>query len=88
MRKVILSYSGGLDTSVLIKMIQEKLESEVVTLIVDVGQQEDFEEIVAKSEPFEVDNIIDFVKAVSNLKQQYSAKTDDSTSLKPHQSLF
>jgi argininosuccinate synthase len=45
MRKVILSYSGGLDTSVLIKMIQEKLESEVVTLTVDVGQQEDFVEI-------------------------------------------
>jgi argininosuccinate synthase len=45
MGKVILSYSGGLDTSVLIKMIQEKLESEVVTLTVDVGQQEDFVEI-------------------------------------------
>jgi argininosuccinate synthase len=41
MKKVILAYSGGLDTSCLIKWLQQK-EYQVVALIADVGQQEDF----------------------------------------------
>lgn len=47
------------------------------------AEKEDFEEIVAKAEPFEVDNIIDFGKAVSNLKDQYR-KSNNSDLLKPH----
>lgn len=43
--KVVLAYSGGLDTSVMIKWLQEKYNAEVVTAIVDVGQKEDFSEI-------------------------------------------
>ena len=39
--KIVLAYSGGLDTSVLIKYIQEKYAAEVVTVTVNVGQQED-----------------------------------------------
>src|SRR6476659_7183678 len=35
--KVVLAYSGGLDTSVAIRWIQEKYDMEVVTLTVDVG---------------------------------------------------
>jgi replicative DNA helicase len=38
--------------------------------------REDFEEIVSKSEPFEVDNIIDFGKAVLNLKSQCQKSAD------------
>jgi len=41
MKKVLLAYSGGLDTSVAIKMIAEKYNAEVATLTVDVGQDED-----------------------------------------------
>jgi argininosuccinate synthase len=37
MQKVVLAYSGGLDTSVAIRWIQEKYDMEVVTLTVDVG---------------------------------------------------
>jgi argininosuccinate synthase len=37
MQKVVLAYSGGLDTSVAIKWIKEKYDMEVVTLTVDVG---------------------------------------------------
>lgn len=40
--KTVLAYSGGLDTSVCIKWIQNKYDSEVVTLTVDVGQNRDF----------------------------------------------
>jgi argininosuccinate synthase len=39
--KIVLAYSGGLDTSVLIKYIQERLNADVITVTVDVGQQED-----------------------------------------------
>jgi len=39
--KIVLAYSGGLDTSVLIKYLQEKLNAEVITVTVDVGQGED-----------------------------------------------
>ena len=38
--KFVLAYSGGLDTSVLIKYLQEKYDAQVITVTVDVGQQE------------------------------------------------
>lgn len=47
--KVALAYSGGLDTTVSIKWLQEKYNAEVVTVTVDVGQEEDFEEIEEKA---------------------------------------
>ena len=43
--KIVLAYSGGLDTSVLIKWLQEKYNAEVITVTVDVGQQEDLHSI-------------------------------------------
>ncbi|MFA5184771.1 MAG: argininosuccinate synthase [Patescibacteria group bacterium] len=39
--KCLLLYSGGLDTSVMLKWIQEKYHSEVITLTVDIGQTAD-----------------------------------------------
>ncbi len=50
--KVVLAYSGGLDTSVILKMMQEKLNAEVVTVTVDVGQKDDFEKIEEKAIKF------------------------------------
>jgi argininosuccinate synthase len=41
MEKVVLAFSGGLDTSVCVKLLQEKYDMEVVTACVDVGQPED-----------------------------------------------
>jgi argininosuccinate synthase len=37
-KRVVLAYSGGLDTSVAVKWIQEEWGAEVVALAVDVGQ--------------------------------------------------
>src|SRR5579884_4210940 len=47
--KVILAYSGGLDTSVSIKWIQQKYDSDVITLTLDLGQEEDFNQIEEKA---------------------------------------
>jgi argininosuccinate synthase len=47
--KIVLAYSGGLDTSVIIRWLQEKYDAEVVTLTLDLGQKEDFREIAARS---------------------------------------
>jgi len=47
--KVILAYSGGLDTSVMVPWIQEKYNLDVVTFTVDLGQGEDIERIRQKA---------------------------------------
>lgn len=49
LKKCVLAYSGGLDTSVLIKWIGEKLGYDVIAVIVDVGQKEDFDSLVSKA---------------------------------------
>ncbi|NPB00614.1 MAG: argininosuccinate synthase [Crenarchaeota archaeon] len=45
MSRVVLAYSGGLDTSVCIRWLIEKYNCEVITVTVDVGQEDDFREI-------------------------------------------
>jgi argininosuccinate synthase len=47
--KVILAYSGGLDTSVMVKWIGEKYNMDVVTFTVDLGQGDDIEKIKQKA---------------------------------------
>lgn len=47
--KVVLAYSGGLDTSVSIKWIKEKYGLDVVTCTIDVGQREDLSQIGEKA---------------------------------------
>lgn len=44
-----MAYSGGLDTSVSIKWIQEKYDADVITVTLDVGQQDDFKAIEEKA---------------------------------------
>lgn len=45
----VLAYSGGLDTSVLVKLIKEKYNAGVVTVTIDVGQKEDLEVLKQKA---------------------------------------
>lgn len=47
--KVVLAYSGGLDTSVSVKWIQENYGVDVVTMTVDVGQRDDLKAIEKKA---------------------------------------
>ena len=44
-----MAYSGGLDTSVMIKWLQEKYNADVITVTANVGQPEDLKEIEAKA---------------------------------------
>ena len=46
---VVLAYSGGLDTSVCVKWLQEKYALDVVTLTLDLGQRDDLEEVARRS---------------------------------------
>ena len=48
MSKIVLAYSGGLDTSVILKWLAEK-GHEVIALVADVGQADDLEAIKAKA---------------------------------------
>ncbi len=43
--KIVLAYSGGLDTTVSINWLKETFKAEVITVTVDVGQKDDFKEI-------------------------------------------
>jgi argininosuccinate synthase len=49
MGKVVLAYSGGLDTSVAIRWINEKYNLDVIALTVDVGNEKDFEVVRQKA---------------------------------------
>ncbi len=48
-KKVVLAYSGGLDTSVILRWIQEEYDAEVVAYTADVGQGEEVEEARVKA---------------------------------------
>jgi argininosuccinate synthase len=49
-KKVVLAYSGGLDTSVILRWLQEEYDCEIVTFTADLGQGEELEPARAKAE--------------------------------------
>ena len=55
--KVVLAYSGGLDTSIIVKWLQETYQCEVVTFTADIGQGEEVEPARAKAEAMGVKEI-------------------------------
>ena len=55
--KVVLAYSGGLDTSIILKWLQDTYDCEVVTFTADIGQGEEVEPARAKAEQFGVSEI-------------------------------
>lgn len=56
-KKVVLAYSGGLDTSVIVKWLQETYDCEVVTFTADIGQGEEVEPARAKAQAMGVKEI-------------------------------
>ncbi len=64
--KVVLAYSGGLDTSVILKWLEDEYECEVVTFTADIGQGEEVEPARAKAEKYGVKEIY-----IENLQEEY-----------------
>lgn len=56
-KKVVLAYSGGLDTSVILKWLQDQYQCEIVTFTADLGQGEEVEPARAKAEALGVKEI-------------------------------
>ena len=56
-KKVVLAYSGGLDTSVILKWLQDEYNCEVITFTADIGQGEELEPAREKAKKFGVKKI-------------------------------
>jgi argininosuccinate synthase len=56
-KKVVLAYSGGLDTSIILKWLQDEYKCEVVTFTADIGQGEEVEPARAKAQAAGIKNI-------------------------------
>ncbi len=65
-RKVVLAYSGGLDTSVILKWLQDQYGCEVVTFTADIGQGEELEPARKKARQFGVKKIF-----VDDLREEF-----------------
>jgi argininosuccinate synthase len=65
--KVVLAYSGGLDTSVILKWLREVYDCEVVTFTADLGQGEELEPARAKAEALGVHEIY-----IEDLREEFA----------------
>src|SRR5271170_2342361 len=65
-KKVVLAYSGGLDTSVILRWLQETYGCEVVTFTADIGQGEELEPARKKAQLLGVKQIF-----VEDLREEF-----------------
>jgi len=65
-KKVVLAYSGGLDTSVILKWLQDTYDCEVVTFTADIGQGEELAPARAKAKKFGVKRIF-----IEDLREEF-----------------
>ena len=66
-KKVVLAYSGGLDTSVILRWLQDAHQAEVVTFTADLGQGEDIEPARAKAEAMGIKEIY-----IEDLREEFT----------------
>ena len=64
--KVVLAYSGGLDTSVIVKWLQQEYQCEVVTFTADIGQGEELEPARKKAEAMGIKQIF-----IEDLREEF-----------------
>jgi argininosuccinate synthase len=65
-KKVALAYSGGLDTSVILKWLQDVYQCEVVTFTADIGQGEELDHVRPKAKQFGVKEIF-----IDDLREEF-----------------
>ena len=65
-KKIVLAYSGGLDTSVILKWLKENYNCEIIAFTADIGQEIDKEEIKLKAENLGIEKIL-----IEDLKEEF-----------------
>ena len=65
-KKVVLAYSGGLDTSVILRWLQDRYNAEVVTFTANIGQGEEVEPARAKAEMLGIKEIF-----IEDLREEF-----------------
>jgi argininosuccinate synthase len=65
-KKIVLAYSGGLDTSIIIPWLKENYACEVIAMVGDVGQGEDLEAVVEKAYKTGASNVV-----VEDLREEF-----------------
>jgi len=65
-KKIVLAYSGGLDTSIILKWLQDKYNAEVISYTADIGQKINKKKIIKNAKKFGVKKII-----IENLKDLF-----------------
>lgn len=65
--KIVLAFSGGLDTSVILKWLQEKYQCEIVTFTADIGQGEEVEPARIKAEKLGIQEIF-----IDDLREEFA----------------
>ena len=65
-RRIVLAYSGGLDTSIILKWLQENYDAEVIAYTADIGQKIDKKKIIRNAKKLGVKKII-----IENLKDVF-----------------
>lgn len=64
--KVVLAYSGGLDTSIIIPWLKENYDCDVIAFVADVGQGDDYDAVAAKAKKTGASKVI-----VEDLKEEF-----------------
>ena len=57
-KRIVLAYSGGLDTSIILKWLQENYNAEIICYTANIGQEIDKKKIIKNAKKFGVKNII------------------------------
>jgi len=65
-KKIVLAYSGGLDTSVILKWLQLNYDCTVATYTADIGQNDNFDEIKSKAKKLGVEEV-----CIDDLKEEF-----------------
>ena len=65
-KKIVLAYSGGLDTSVILKWLQNKYNCSIVTFTADIGQGEELSPVKDKAESLGVKEVF-----IENLQEEF-----------------
>ena len=65
-KRIVLAYSGGLDTSIILKWLQENYNAEIICYTADIGQEIDRKKILSNAKKFGVKKII-----IKDLKNKF-----------------